>query len=122
MKRKNDESSWPIFKKPLTEVIIHIKSLTKAKRREQLFEFKSKGYTAIMLSDYCMSLLSDGCIQKTLSNMLKYGSKNEDDVNGSTFVFQKPGKSASEPKLSHTRSGLYFTTLLQFIYIKYLFI
>jgi hypothetical protein len=41
----------------------------------------------------------------TLSNMVKYGSEN-DDVNGSTFVFQKPGKSAEAPELSHTRSVL----------------
>ena len=102
-KLKNDESSWQIFKKNLSVVVDYNKYLSKAKRREQLFSFKSKGYTAIKLSDYYMSLLSDGCIQETLSNMLKFGSTNENDVNGSTFVFDKPGKSASEPQLSNTR-------------------
>jgi len=101
-KTKNDESSWCIYEKTFTEVITDNLFLTKSKRREQLFEFKNKGYTAIMLSDECMSLLSDGCIQLTISNMLKYGS-DTDNVNGSSFVFQKPGKSASEPELSHTR-------------------
>ena len=100
---KNDESSWQIFKKNLSDVVHFNKNLSKARRREQLFAFKSKGYTAIKLSDYYMNFLSDGCIQETLSNMLKFGSTNENDVNGSTFVFDKPGKSASEPQLSNTR-------------------
>ena len=100
---KNDESSWQIFKKNLSDVVTFNKNLSKARRREQLFAFKSKGYTAIKLSDYYMNFLSDGCIQETLSNMLKFGSTNENDVNGSTFVFDKPGKSASEPQLSNTR-------------------
>jgi hypothetical protein len=102
---KNDESSWAINEKHLTEIINYSKVLTKSQRRAKLFEYKSTGYTAIVLSDYCMSLLSDGYIQMTLSNMVKYGSEN-DDVNGSTFVFQKPGKSAEAPELSHTRSVL----------------
>jgi hypothetical protein len=103
-KTKNDESSWRIYKKTVSQVITDSLLLSKAKRRDQLFEFKNKGYTAIMLSDDCMSLLSDGCIQLTLSNMLKYGNVDTDNVNnGSTFVFQQPGKSASEPELSRTR-------------------
>ena len=98
----NDERYWPSDQKTISELIFHNRLLTISQRRNQLFEFKSKGYCAIMLNKDCMDLLSDGQIQFTLSNMLKYGSK-KDDVNGSTFVFSKPGISTSEPILSHTR-------------------
>ena len=101
-KPKNDEQSWSVCKRKVIDVINSDKNISKAARRQQLFEFKNKGYTAIMLSKDCMDLLSDGCIQLTLSNMLKYGS-TEDDVNGSSFVFQKPGKTSSKPELSKTR-------------------
>ena len=98
----NDESSWKEQKRNLSDFVFDCKNLSKSQKRAQLMELNGRGYTAIMLDDYCMHLLEDGSVQETLSNMLKYGSRN-DGVNGTQLVFQKPGVSANVPELSRTR-------------------
>lgn len=92
-----EQSAWPTHHRKFSDLVDYQGGLTIAQRRHSLLEYEGLGYTALKLNKKLMSMLNDGGIQDTLSNMLKYSEK------GSTFLFQKEGIATSTPVYSHTR-------------------
>jgi hypothetical protein len=98
---REDQKQWQVMSVNLSDTINFQKGETPSRKRTNILETHYKGYSAIQLSSVLYDRLSDGLIQETLSNMVRYSRAS--NYKGSTFVFQEKGKKPSAPILSETR-------------------
>ena len=98
---REDQKQWSVTSRNLFDEINVQKGETPARKRTKILDNYEKGYSAIQLNSILFGRLSDGLIQETLSNMVRYSRSS--NYKGSTFVFQEGGNKPSAPVLSETR-------------------
>jgi hypothetical protein len=107
------QEDWPVVERSLAVIIEEVAQKRTPSAKRRFLELKQKGYSAIRLDADLMSLLLDGKITDTLSNLLQYSRPAEKQ--GSTFVFQSGSTTSSiAPVLSKTR--LVINNFVVFVY------